>query len=893
MNLRQRRAHAGTSIWQSYINTLTLETICSKSGDRNIKSQRRNELHIGKYLGLGPEDESLERPLPIMIPEPNSSRCGGRKENQACCEYTADRHRPHSCTLGDVLQPQTGLQPLRLPEYHHFTNPQGSLIMLRVGNIYFIAAVAVIGGGLFGFDISSMSAILGTQAYRCYFNQGPDGPPFNDATQCSGPTSSVQGGITAAMPAGSWLGSLLSGFISDRFGRKKSIMIGCILWIIGSTIICASQNIGMLVAGRVINGLCVGIESAQVPVYISELAPPTKRGRLVGAQQWAITWGILILYYVSYGASFVGGETSNDYNAAVFRIPWGIQMVPGIFLFCAMFFLPESPRWLARKDRWEECHDVLTLVHGHGDPNSPFVALEMHDIREVCALEAKNSDATYMELFKPNMINRTHVGVFTALWSQLTGMNVMMYYVTYVFGMAGYKGNANLLASSIQYVINVVMTIPALIWLDRWGRRPTLLVGSTLMMIWMFACAGNMAANGIPQPNGVDGVPEESMLLSGAAAKGLIACIYLFVASYAPTWGPVSWVYPPELYPLRLRGKAVALATSANWAFNTALGAFVPPAFENIMWKTYLIFGIFCLAMTIHVFFLFPETAGKTLEDTAFMFEDPRGIRYLGTPAWRTKVEYSVAQAKEQGTAEFSEKQKLHDDDSSPEQASPVPSKSLISPALPKCLLGWNMLALLLPWSTPQGARFSLDQTPFPDGIIMSGHQVPRKRDAFRKLFTRSRSPTVAPSLLSHPSTSSPSASASQTALPLSPGSRLLAEALSLLQPKEREIIEEHRAHGVVDINATVDHAYGAALRQKQACEDKSWQWNVRGRTVVLRDEADKVLRWLDRFKSVGDLVANVDPVHIGLPWAGIRILLEVMKRYRRLRTLTAPDRDC
>ena len=137
-----------------------------------------------------------------------------------------------------------------------------------------------------------MSAILGTQAYKCYFNQGG----VNLKGQCSGPRASVQGGITAAMPAGSWVGSLVSGYLSDIFGRKKSIMIGCIIWVIGSTIICASQNIGMLIAGRIINGLCVGIESAQVPVYISEIAPPTKRGRLVGLQQWAITWGILILY---------------------------------------------------------------------------------------------------------------------------------------------------------------------------------------------------------------------------------------------------------------------------------------------------------------------------------------------------------------------------------------------------------------------------------------------------------------------------------------------------------------------------------------------------------------------------------------------------------------------
>lgn len=139
-----------------------------------------------------------------------------------------------------------------------------------------------------------------------------------------------------------------------------------------------------------------------------------------------------------------------------------------------------------------------------------------------------------------------------------------------------------------------------------------------------------MASYGTVVPGGVDNVPEESMKLSGASAKGLIACTYLFVASYAPTWGPVSWIYPPELFPLRLRGKGVALATSGNWAFNMALGLFTPPAFEHIMWKTYLMFGIFCTVMWFHVFFFFPETAGKTLEETEAMFEDPHGIKYIG-----------------------------------------------------------------------------------------------------------------------------------------------------------------------------------------------------------------------------------------------------------------------
>jgi sugar porter (SP) family MFS transporter len=308
--------------------------------------------------------------------------------------------------------------------------------MYQIGNIYGITAIAVIGGGLFGFDISSMSAMyvqpaqslinrtvinlssLPTQQYRCFFNQGPNGPPFNSEL-CSGPSANVQGGITAAMPGGSFLGALVSGYLTDKLGRRRAIQIGCAIWIIGSIISCASQSIGMLIAGRFINGLSVGICSAQVPVYVSELAPPSKRGRVVGSQQWAITWGILIMYYISYGCSFMDGEKA-------FRVPWGLQMLPAVILAIGLIFLPESPRWLARHDRWEETQAVLTLVHGKGDPNSPFVKLEMDEIRQAIQIERQNADVSWLDLFKPNMINRLHIGVFTQIWSQLTGMNVMM-----------------------------------------------------------------------------------------------------------------------------------------------------------------------------------------------------------------------------------------------------------------------------------------------------------------------------------------------------------------------------------------------------------------------------------------------------------------------------------
>ncbi|KAL5337518.1 general substrate transporter [Aspergillus crustosus] len=473
------------------------------------------------------------------------------------------------------------------------------------GDVYVITTIAVIGGALFGFNIASMSAILGTQQYKCYFNQGG----LDEDGNCAGPTSSTQGGISAAMPGGSFVGALASGIIADMFGRRRSIQIGAVIWCIGSIITCASYSIGQLVAGRFINGVSVGICSAQVPVYVAELAQPSKRGTVVGAQQWAITWGILVMFYISYGSSFIDG-------AGAWRIPWGLQMIPAILLFFALFSLPEGPRWLAKKDRWEECHETLDLVHATGNHNDHFVQTELREIREMCEFEPSNKDATYLDLFKLNMINRTHIDIFTHVWSQLTGMNICL------------SGNANLIASSIQYVINVVMTIFALLFIDRWGRRVPLLVGSTLMMTFMFANAGIMKSYGKPAPpGGVDHVAEESWDLPEAqsAAKGVIACTYLF-----------------SCFPLRLRCKAVAVTTASNWIFNFALSYFVPSAFENIKWKVYILFGVFCAAMTVHVFFFFPETAGKTVEDVDAMFQTK-------FKAWKTKVQYHDIRRVEQG----------------------------------------------------------------------------------------------------------------------------------------------------------------------------------------------------------------------------------------------------
>ncbi|KAJ5089299.1 hypothetical protein N7532_007983 [Penicillium argentinense] len=273
------------------------------------------------------------------------------------------------------------------------------------------------------------------------------------------------------------------------------------------------------------------------------------------------------------------------------------------------------------------------MIHANNNPDDNLVRMEIQQLRETCDMERLHSDSSFREFATPAMLWRLHIGLFVQIWSHLTGINVIMYYITFVFGMANLSGNSNLVASSINYVINVVVTVPALLYLDKFGRRPILLAGSVSLTMWWFLCAGLMGAYGSPAPpGGLHNIAEESWSITGAPAKVVIACSYLVVASFAPSWGPVSWVYPPELSPLGLRGKAVALSTASNLMFNFALSYFTPPAFVNIKWKTYLIYGVFSFAMTLHVFFCFPETAGKTLEEV-------EGLLSSNRPAWRTAVD--------------------------------------------------------------------------------------------------------------------------------------------------------------------------------------------------------------------------------------------------------------
>ncbi len=456
-------------------------------------------------------------------------------------------------------------------------------------------------------DIYSTSVFVNNSTYRRYFDY---------------PNSITQGGITASMAGGSMLSSLFGGPICDRYGRKKLIQGAAVIWIIAAAIQCSSQNKAQLICGRIISGVAVGLTSSQVPVYVSELAPKSIRGRLVGVFQWAVTWGIMVFFYISYGCTYIPGNAS-------FRTAWGLQMVPGLFLLIGTFFLPESPRWLATHDRWEEAIDTLANIHAKGNKYDQKVITEIKEMKEMILIEREANKLKFIDLLGKQSIKRTLVGIWCHIWQQLSGINIMMYYIIYLFNMAGYTGNINLVTSSINYVINVIMTIPALLFIDKVGRRKIFMSGSLLMMVWLFSTAAIFAVFGEAVDN-VEGNQEIRMMINHKqASRAVIACSYLYIASFAPTWGPAAWIYVSEIFPTRQRAKATGLSTCANWAFNFALALFVPTSFKNITWKTFIIFGVFCFIMTIHVFLLFPETGGKTLEEIEQMWlDDP--------PAWRS-----------------------------------------------------------------------------------------------------------------------------------------------------------------------------------------------------------------------------------------------------------------
>lgn len=228
------------------------------------------------------------------------------------------------------------------------------------------------------------------------------------------------------MAGGSVIGAIIAGPISDRFGRRDSIAFANIFWLAGTAVQVSTHSIGQLIGGRFLNGICVGITSSQVPVYLAEISKKDKRGSIVVIQQLAIEFGILIMYFVGYGCSFIG----TSQGTASFRTAWGIQFVPSVILLAGLPFLPRSPRWLAKVGRNEEAIDILARIQAKGNRQDALVIAEWAEITTTLKAE-REAPGSWRKFIYNGMWKRTFAGASVQAWQQLSGANVMTYYVVY------------------------------------------------------------------------------------------------------------------------------------------------------------------------------------------------------------------------------------------------------------------------------------------------------------------------------------------------------------------------------------------------------------------------------------------------------------------------------
>ncbi|KAJ5737205.1 sugar transporter protein [Penicillium malachiteum] len=452
------------------------------------------------------------------------------------------------------------------------------MVLPKIYNVYFLA------DRWFGFDISSMSLVIGTTQYTTYFDN---------------PDTIRQDGITASMAGGSVIGALVVGPISNRLGRRDSILFACIWWLIGTTIQVACNGEAMLIVDRLLNGFC-----------------KEYRGIILCIQQWAIEWGIFVMYFISYGWSFYHGKPTGAFRGA-----WAMQYIPCIMLMIGLPFLPRSPRWLAKVGRKEEVISVLANIQAKGDREDPLVIAEWEEITTILAAERESPIKGWRLFFTNGMWKRTFAGTSMQAWQQLSGANVMTYYILYVFEMAGLSGNVDLTSSGVEYAVFIIGTAMTFFFIDNTGRRPLLIYGTMAMSTCMFIVGGILATYGTYLPDGLDGDLSVRIKVTGAPSYVVIVFSYVLVLAYSLTLAPIAWVYVAEVWSLETRATGMALASVSNWLSNFGIGFMIPAGFANITYKLFIIFGILSFASSVQAFFTYPETAGKTIEGIEKLFE--------------------------------------------------------------------------------------------------------------------------------------------------------------------------------------------------------------------------------------------------------------------------------
>ncbi|KAI4655332.1 hypothetical protein J4E93_000044 [Alternaria ventricosa] len=474
------------------------------------------------------------------------------------------------------------------------------------------AAFATIGGLLFGYDQGVISVTLVMDQFLDRFPRV--------SSEASG-AGFWKGLMTAMLELGALIGALFAGWIADKLSRKYSIVVAVIIFTIGSFLQTAAMDYAMLTVGRLIGGWGIGALATIAPLYISEIAPPEIRGALLVLQEFSIVLGIVIAFWTTYGTRFMAGEWS-------WRLPFLIQMIPGLILGAGIVFLPFSPRWLASKGRDDEALVVLGKLRKL-PTDDPRIFQEWCEIRaevtfnhEVSVerhpeLQAKTRTnefklevQSWLDCFRHGCWKRTVVGVGIMFFQQFVGINALIYYSPSLFETLGQDYEMQLLLSGIINCTQLVGVATSLWTMDRFGRRPLLLTGAALMFICHLIIAVLV---------GKFGGRWLDFAVEGWVA---VAFLFFYMFSFGATWGPVPWAMPSEIFPSSLRAKGVALSTCSNWFNNFIIGLITPPLVQNTGFGAYTFFAVFCGLAFVFTFFVVPETSGKTLEEMDQVFKD-------------------------------------------------------------------------------------------------------------------------------------------------------------------------------------------------------------------------------------------------------------------------------
>jgi SP family galactose:H+ symporter-like MFS transporter len=443
--------------------------------------------------------------------------------------------------------------------------------------VYVAAAISALAGLLFGYDTGVISgAILFIKKDFAL-------------------SATVEEIVVSAVLVGAVVGAAIGGRLADRFGRRKLLIVTATIFALAAIGTAIAPTVAWLMIGRTVVGWAIGVASFTGPLYISEVAPVNVRGRLVSFNQVALTAGIVISYLVDYALSGV----------EEWRMMFGLAAVPAATLGIGMFFMPDSPRWLASQGSVTRARQVLNRIRSTANVEQELSAIQK-------SVQLQGGD--WRELFKPAVRPALVIGVGLAIFQQVTGINTVIYYAPTIFEFAGFSSaSAAILATAGIGVVNVLMTVLAMQLLDRLGRRPLLLVGS----------AGMILALGVLGLAFV--LPNLSTLLSWIAAASLV----LYVASFAIGLGPVFWLIISEIYPLKIRGLAMSTAAVANWGSNLLVAVTFLTLIQILGRSgTFWLYGLVGIAAWVFSYLLVPETSRRSLEEIE--------------ASWRTKKQRSA-----------------------------------------------------------------------------------------------------------------------------------------------------------------------------------------------------------------------------------------------------------